>query len=98
VTSLTSIIFIDDGMWNDDHVYIGRGSKWGNPFVVGEHGTREEVIAKYRDEVLPTLMLDEEFQSLRGKTLVCHCWPKPCHGNVLIDELDKDDNIESFFA
>ena len=23
-------------------VYIGRGSKWGNPYVIGKHGTREE--------------------------------------------------------
>lgn len=31
----------------EDAVYIGRGSKWGNPFVIGRHGTRAEVIAKY---------------------------------------------------
>lgn len=28
-------------------VYIGRPSKWGNPFVIGRDGTREEVIARY---------------------------------------------------
>ena len=28
-------------------VYVGRGTKWGNPFVVGEDGTREECIANY---------------------------------------------------
>lgn len=22
-------------------VYIGRGSKWGNPFILGKHGTRD---------------------------------------------------------
>jgi len=27
-------------------VYIGRPSKWGNPFVIGKDGDREEVIAK----------------------------------------------------
>lgn len=26
-------------------VYIGGPSKWGNPFVIGKHGTRAEVIA-----------------------------------------------------
>ncbi|RWK52772.1 MAG: DUF4326 domain-containing protein, partial [Mesorhizobium sp.] len=29
-------------------VYIGRPSKWGNPFVIGPDGSRAEVIAKYR--------------------------------------------------
>lgn len=28
-------------------VYIGRGSKWGNPFVIGRDGDRAEVITKY---------------------------------------------------
>jgi len=28
-------------------VYIGRGSPWGNPFVIGRDGNRAEVIAKY---------------------------------------------------
>ena len=29
-------------------VYIGRGSKWGNPYVIGKDGNRDEVIEKYR--------------------------------------------------
>jgi hypothetical protein len=24
--------------------YIGRNSKWGNPFIIGQHGTRDDVI------------------------------------------------------
>ncbi len=27
-------------------VYIGRGSKWGNPFHIGKDGNRKEVIDK----------------------------------------------------
>jgi len=27
-------------------VYIGRPSKWGNPFVIGRDGSRADVIAK----------------------------------------------------
>jgi hypothetical protein len=30
-------------------VYIGRGSVWGNPFVIGKDGDRAEVIRKYED-------------------------------------------------
>ena len=29
-------------------VFIGRPSKWGNPFIIGKDGDREEVIALYR--------------------------------------------------
>jgi len=32
-------------------VYIGRPSKWGNPFKIGVDGTREEVIEKYRNYI-----------------------------------------------
>ena len=29
-------------------MYIGRGSPWGNPYVIGKDGNRTEVIARYR--------------------------------------------------
>ena len=29
------------------NIYIGRPSKWGNPFIIGRDGTRKEVIDKY---------------------------------------------------
>ena len=34
-----------------DHydIYIGRGSKWGNPFRIGDHGDRGGVIEQYRE-------------------------------------------------
>lgn len=66
-------------------VYIGRPSKWGNPFVIGEHGTRAEVIQKYEDYLLgsPELM-SCIVQELRGKHLVCYCAPHACHGQVLM--------------
>jgi len=32
---------------NNYDVYIGRPSKWGNPFVIGKDGTRKEVVAQY---------------------------------------------------
>lgn len=33
-------------------IYIGRGSRWGNPFVIGKDGTREEVIEKIQTLVM----------------------------------------------
>lgn len=33
---------------SETQLYIGRPSKWGNPFVIGRDGSRADVIAKYR--------------------------------------------------
>ena len=66
-------------------VYIGRPSKWGNPYVIGRDGTREQVIAKYRAWVLRRPELVAALGELRGKVLGCWCAPQPCHGDVLVD-------------
>jgi hypothetical protein len=67
-------------------VYIGRPSKWGNPFVIGKDGDRDEVISKYREWLLSqpdkVAMVKHE---LAGKDVVCFCAPKSCHGDVLIE-------------
>lgn len=75
-------------------VYIGRPSKWGNPFVIGRDGTREEVIEKYRDWLLNCndLKAAEALASLselKGKVLACWCAPKACHGDVLVELANK---------
>lgn len=81
--------------------YIGRGSPLGNPFVIGKHGTREEVIAKYaiwlKEQINaqnPTVL--EELNRLgnkaideKGLSLQCFCHPKPCHGEVIKERLIK---------
>lgn len=69
-------------------VYIGRGSDWGNPYVIGPDGTREDVIRKYEVIVkgaygLMTTSNKERLSSLHGKPLECFCYPRPCHGEVL---------------
>lgn len=66
-------------------VYIGRPSKWGNPFVIGRDGSRLEVIFKYMDwiEEPEQAHLRADLHELRGKKLVCFCDPYPCHGDVL---------------
>lgn len=64
-------------------VYIGRPSKWGNPFSIGADGTREEVIQKYIDWLNEQPDLLNSIHELKGKTLGCWCKPKACHGDVL---------------
>lgn len=66
-------------------VFIGRPSMWGNPFEIGKHGTREEVIEKYRNYVLNDPLLMDQIMELDGKTLGCWCSPLPCHGDILIE-------------
>lgn len=66
-------------------VFIGRPSKWGNPFVIGRDGNRAEVIQKYRAWVTAGngRHLLQELHELEGRVLACYCSPLPCHGDVL---------------
>ena len=65
-------------------VYIGRGSKWGNPFRIGRDGDRAAVIAKYERWLADQHNLLRALDELRGRDLVCFCAPKACHGNLLL--------------
>jgi hypothetical protein len=69
-------------------VFIGRPSKWGNPFHEGRDGTREEVIAKYREWILTQPELLSQLPELEGKRIACSCKPRACHGDVLVELLD----------
>ena len=70
-------------------VYIGRPSKWGNPFMIGRDGTREEVIIKYRDYILDQPALLKDLPSLKSRILGCWCSPRACHGDVLAELANK---------
>ena len=86
-------------------VYIGRPSfairrkipgsdgRWGNPFVVGKDGTREEVIAKHKAWLLSpeNEELMNQIHELKGKVLGCWCAPLPCHGDTLAELANKVD-------
>ncbi|MCK2239998.1 MULTISPECIES: DUF4326 domain-containing protein [unclassified Crossiella] len=64
-------------------IYIGRPSKWGNPFVIGRDGNREQVIQRYEQWLLAQPALIAALSELTGKTLGCWCAPHTCHGDVL---------------
>lgn len=64
-------------------IYIGRGSKWGNPFKIGRDGTRSDVIRKYEAWVVQQPALMAALPELLGKRLGCFCAPLNCHGHVL---------------
>ena len=68
-------------------VYIGRPSKWGNPFPIEKGMTREDVIEQYEDYLIMNIVMGnvtlKELAQLYGKDLVCYCAPLACHGHVL---------------
>jgi len=70
-------------------VYIGRGSKWGNPFRIGEDGNRDDVIRKYREYILKRKDLLMDLHELKGKVLGCFCNPLACHGDILLELIKK---------
>lgn len=81
-------------------VYIGRPSKWGNPFSHKE-GTqaqfkvkdRREAIQKFEEYLLGNEELMSQIHELKGKVLGCWCKPQACHGDVLV----KYANAKSLF-
>ena len=74
----------------DDAVYVGRPSKWGNPFRIGRNGTREEVIIKYHRWLMTAGWdIRGSLHELRGKDLVCWCAPLPCHADILLELANK---------
>jgi hypothetical protein len=70
-------------------VYVGRPSKWGNPFVIGRDGNRKEVIVKYEAWILGEVELLRCLPELAGKKLGCWCAPQPCHAEVLKELVDS---------
>jgi hypothetical protein len=71
-------------------VYIGRPSKWGNPFVITKENQRDKVIEQYRTYVLSSPSLMTALPELQGKTLGCWCKPLACHGDVLAELADSE--------
>lgn len=81
-------------------VYVGRGTRWGNPFVI-THSVRPEwwvmdvcyrtagaahqaAVDLYRDYVPTAPGLD--LSELRGRDLACWCpLDQPCHADVLLE-------------
>ena len=87
-------------------VYVGRsndryglrGHAFQNPYRIGPHGTRDEVLAKFEDLLRRFLLRSPvnvvALERLRGLTLACWCAPKyraltaedetVCHGQIIL--------------
>jgi hypothetical protein len=78
-------------------VYIGRPSRWGNPFshktgtlAKFKVATREAAVSKFREWIVQQPDLMAALPELKGKVLGCWCWPLACHGDVLVELADSD--------
>ncbi|MGR8931938.1 MAG: DUF4326 domain-containing protein [Gammaproteobacteria bacterium] len=73
----------------DNTIYVGRGSKWGNPFSVDQYG-RDKAVDMFREYIghqnSPHGFEPEEIEQLRGKNLACWCKKdQECHADVLLE-------------
>ena len=91
VVNIRNLPDMEDGMF----CRIDRQTVFGNPFIIGRDGNRNDVVMKYyqtfKDRYLQNEELRKEFNRLLsyllkedGKLyLGCWCSPQPCHGDVL---------------
>ena len=79
-------------------VYVGRGSKYGNPWIVGkatiltgkragEKITQEDAVSLFRTTAIRQLESKPALlEPLRGKDLACWCpIDQTCHADVLLE-------------
>lgn len=72
-------------------VYVGRPTKWGNPFKVNSLRSHNGCVQLYKDWVSQ----NENLQSgavleLAGKNLSCWCRVgEPCHADILLEIANK---------
>ena len=66
-------------------IYVGRPSKWGNPYKITKYKNRETVIHQYYDWLLDQTSTGKlDVEELRGRDLVCWCTPEKCHADILL--------------
>lgn len=80
----------------ENAVYVGRPTRWGNPFVVGKpHPVtgrqivdRAQAVELYRLSLVSGLVdtTSADLMQLRGHDLACWCpLDQPCHADALIE-------------
>jgi hypothetical protein len=84
----------------DNTVYVGRPTKWGNPWKIGDQlghypdgspyllDSREKIIREYRFYISQAKVQADlgGLDQIRGKNLACFCpLDKLCHADVLLE-------------
>jgi hypothetical protein len=83
-------------------VYVGRPSKWGNPFTAypnADHEERAYIVAEYSAWLRfdpGAEHLRQWLYELRGKDLACWCGlEQPCHADVLLEFANAANGAET---
>lgn len=82
-------------------IFVGRPSRYGNPFIISEHQTREQVVDNFRQALHDgrlQISVARVRRELAGRDLACWCRltdkhgdPVPCHADVLLEVANSDD-------
>ena len=75
-------------------IYIGRPSKWGNPYKRNMSGGPKDIIRAYRWWLEQKLKENPHFlDELKGKDICCWCrLDQKCHGDIILEFLNKDNH------
>lgn len=81
-----------------DAVYVGRPTKWGNPWsdkpssidTVTVVGSKIEAVAKFVEWIMSDTPYTKQLrrdarQELVGKDLICWCAPDDCHAEIWLE-------------
>lgn len=83
----SGVVFIDKKR------YPKNNSIFCNPFKIDSNNSREEVIKKYQDYIIKKIESDPSLIHIlalyKGKTLGCWCKPEQCHGDILVELIEK---------
>ena len=76
---------------SDFDVNIQRGTIWGNPFTLEEHG--DQAIPLFKEYFIKKIKAREitmdHLEVLRGMKLGCTCHPLSCHGDIIAKIVNK---------
>ena len=82
-----------DWWMTDNTQYVGRKTKWGNPFKITEEASREKSVRLFSEwlDNLDETKREELLGPLRGKNLACWCkLDQPCHADILLQRANPE--------
>ncbi|EQA7786885.1 DUF4326 domain-containing protein [Acinetobacter baumannii] len=72
-------------------INIQRGTIWGNPYSSEEYGNQAIPLFKnyFVNLIRDGKITRNHLEVLRGQRLGCSCKPKPCHGDIIANIVNK---------
>jgi hypothetical protein len=70
----------------DGAVYVGRPTRFGNPYRISAHRSRAAVLLQYESHIMREIASGRlDLSELRGRPLACWCrLDAPCHADILL--------------